>query len=126
MKFLNQKHFRSVEITQINRNMFSLHTPLHKHLSLLPNTQIFTRFQGIMLFLMVSHTPLKYNSYVYPAWATGFGLALALSSMVCIPIGALHQFVTGRGRTLKEVSFFSCFLIVYLKKTFNFIFYKTI
>jgi len=57
---------------------------------------------GIMLFLMVSFVPLKYNSYVYPKWATSFGLTLALSSMVCIPIGALHQFFTCEGRTLKE------------------------
>uniref|UniRef100_A0AAV2M467 Sodium-and chloride-dependent GABA transporter 3 n=1 Tax=Knipowitschia caucasica TaxID=637954 RepID=A0AAV2M467_KNICA len=43
---------------------------------------------GIFLFFLIKYKPLKYNNvYTYPDWGYGIGWFMAMSSMVCIPIG---------------------------------------
>nr|XP_020139116.1 sodium- and chloride-dependent taurine transporter-like [Microcebus murinus] len=42
---------------------------------------------GCFVFSLVKYVPLTYNkTYVYPTWAIGLGWALALASMLCIPL----------------------------------------
>lgn len=45
---------------------------------------------GIFLFFLIKYKPLKYNNtYVYPDWGYGIGWFMAMSSMVCIPLGII-------------------------------------
>uniref|UniRef100_A0A3P8YGU0 Transporter n=1 Tax=Esox lucius TaxID=8010 RepID=A0A3P8YGU0_ESOLU len=47
---------------------------------------------GIFLFFLIKYKPLKYNNvYMYPDWGYGIGWMMALSSMVCIPLGIIVQ-----------------------------------
>ncbi|XP_069111135.1 sodium- and chloride-dependent creatine transporter 1-like [Argopecten irradians] len=47
---------------------------------------------GLLLAQLITFRPIKYNkTYEYPNWAQGFGIMLALSSMVCIPIYAIYK-----------------------------------
>uniref|UniRef100_A0A672SDR3 Transporter n=1 Tax=Sinocyclocheilus grahami TaxID=75366 RepID=A0A672SDR3_SINGR len=47
---------------------------------------------GIFLFFLIKYKPLKYNNvYTYPDWGYGIGWMMAMSSMVCIPLGMLFQ-----------------------------------
>jgi len=57
---------------------------------------------GVLIFLIATYTPLKYNDYTYPSWAIGVGLLFALSSMVCIPAGAAYKLYTVSGSTFTE------------------------
>lgn len=46
--------------------------------------------QGIFLFFLIKYKPLKYNNvYTYPDWGYGIGWFMAMSSMVCIPLGII-------------------------------------
>ncbi|KAM7402338.1 hypothetical protein PAMP_017585 [Pampus punctatissimus] len=45
---------------------------------------------GIFLFFLIKYKPLKYNNvYTYPDWGYGIGWFMAMSSMVCIPLGII-------------------------------------
>ncbi|MED6288910.1 hypothetical protein CHARACLAT_031019, partial [Characodon lateralis] len=45
---------------------------------------------GIFLFFLIKYKPLKYNNvYTYPDWGYGIGWFMAMSSMVCIPVGII-------------------------------------
>ncbi|XP_069045665.1 sodium- and chloride-dependent creatine transporter 1 isoform X3 [Lepisosteus oculatus] len=58
---------------------------------------------GIFLFHVVNHRPLSYSSsYVYPWWGEALGWALALSSMLCIPLSVLYKLLHCKG-SLREV-----------------------
>ncbi|XP_039627033.1 sodium- and chloride-dependent GABA transporter 3 [Polypterus senegalus] len=47
---------------------------------------------SIFLFFLIKYKPLKYNNiYVYPDWGYGIGWMMALSSMICIPLGLVVQ-----------------------------------
>ncbi|KAL7878241.1 hypothetical protein AOLI_G00092150 [Acnodon oligacanthus] len=51
---------------------------------------------------LVKYQPLTFNRwYVYPNWAYGLGWAMALSSILLVPVWALVQLWTGR-RNLKQ------------------------
>lgn len=53
---------------------------------------------------MVNYKPLKYNNvYTYPLWGEALGWALALSSMLCIPVTVLYKLLRCKG-SLREVS----------------------
>ncbi|CAL8403229.1 unnamed protein product, partial [Arctogadus glacialis] len=42
------------------------------------------------LFFLIKYKPLKYNNvYTYPDWGYGIGWFMAMSSMVCIPLGMI-------------------------------------
>uniref|UniRef100_A0A7N9AS81 Transporter n=1 Tax=Mastacembelus armatus TaxID=205130 RepID=A0A7N9AS81_9TELE len=46
--------------------------------------------KGIFLFFLIKYKPLKYNNvYTYPDWGYGIGWFMAMSSMVCIPLGII-------------------------------------
>uniref|UniRef100_A0AAY4CU31 Solute carrier family 6 member 11 n=1 Tax=Denticeps clupeoides TaxID=299321 RepID=A0AAY4CU31_9TELE len=57
---------------------------------------------GIFLFYLIKYKPLKYNNvYTYPDWGYGIGWTMALSSMVCIPLGIVVKIWKTEG-TLSE------------------------
>lgn len=59
--------------------------------------------QGIFLFFLVKYKPLKYNNvYTYPDWGYAIGWIMALSSMVCIPLGMVYKIWKTEG-TFPEV-----------------------
>ncbi|KAH3883274.1 sodium-dependent dopamine transporter-like [Dreissena polymorpha] len=55
----------------------------------------------IMIFGLVTYTPLEYGDYTYPWQANFIGWCIALSSILCIPGFAIYQFTTVKG-TLRE------------------------
>lgn len=53
---------------------------------------------AIFVFFIVRYKPLKYNNiYVYPDWGYALGWALALSSMICIPLGFIIKIWNAEG-----------------------------
>lgn len=53
---------------------------------------------------MVNFKPLTYNTvYTYPLWGEMFGWALALSSMLCIPLTVFYKLLRSKG-SFSEVS----------------------
>uniref|UniRef100_A0A8C1PTT9 Transporter n=1 Tax=Cyprinus carpio TaxID=7962 RepID=A0A8C1PTT9_CYPCA len=66
---------------------------------------------GIFLFFLIKYKPLKYNNvYTYPDWGYGIGWMMAMSSMVCIPLGILFQIWKTEG-TFREVKTFFLLLL---------------
>uniref|UniRef100_A0A8D3BJU4 Transporter n=1 Tax=Scophthalmus maximus TaxID=52904 RepID=A0A8D3BJU4_SCOMX len=56
---------------------------------------------AIFLFFLIKYKPLKYNNvYTYPDWGYGIGWFMAMSSMVCIPLGMIWMIwkTPGSGR----------------------------
>ncbi|KAL4009295.1 hypothetical protein ACER0C_003147 [Sarotherodon galilaeus] len=53
--------------------------------------------------VIISYKPITYNDYVYPGWSLAIGFAMALSSVVCIPIYALYKISKSSGATFREV-----------------------
>uniref|UniRef100_W5N3P1 Transporter n=1 Tax=Lepisosteus oculatus TaxID=7918 RepID=W5N3P1_LEPOC len=65
--------------------------------------------QGIFIFSLVKHTPLKFNNtYVYPDWAYVLGWFFALSSVTCVPLVMLYKLTRTAG-TLRQNCLFSAF-----------------
>ncbi|XP_078270123.1 sodium- and chloride-dependent GABA transporter 3 [Rhinoraja longicauda] len=59
---------------------------------------------AIFIFFIVKYKPLKYNNvYVYPAWGYALGWALALSSMICIPLGFIIKILNSEGTFLERI-----------------------
>ncbi|RVE70630.1 hypothetical protein OJAV_G00066470 [Oryzias javanicus] len=57
---------------------------------------------GVFLFHVVNYKPLTYNAvYTYPLWGEALGWALALSSMLCIPVTVLYKLLRCKG-SLRE------------------------
>ncbi|XP_067854436.1 sodium- and chloride-dependent creatine transporter 1-like [Heptranchias perlo] len=57
---------------------------------------------GIFLFHVVNYKPLTYNkTYVYPWWGETIGWALAIASMVCIPLTVIIKMILCEG-SLRE------------------------
>ncbi|TWW56760.1 Sodium- and chloride-dependent creatine transporter 1 [Takifugu flavidus] len=53
---------------------------------------------GVFLFHVVNFKPLTYNTvYTYPWWGEMFGWALALSSMLCIPLTVFYKLLRSKG-----------------------------
>jgi solute carrier family 6 GABA transporter-like protein 6/8/11/12/13 len=61
-------------------------------------------FQSIFVVSMIQYKPLKMADYTYPDWAQGFGWVLALSSVLCIPLGMIHAVYHAKGSKLFSVS----------------------
>uniref|UniRef100_A0A8C1ZEG7 Transporter n=1 Tax=Cyprinus carpio TaxID=7962 RepID=A0A8C1ZEG7_CYPCA len=67
---------------------------------------------GIFLFFLIKYKPLKYNNvYTYPDWGYGIGWMMAMSSMVCIPLGILFQIWKTEG-TFREVMYYTANIFV--------------
>uniref|UniRef100_A0A3Q2UMC7 Transporter n=1 Tax=Fundulus heteroclitus TaxID=8078 RepID=A0A3Q2UMC7_FUNHE len=57
---------------------------------------------AVFLFHVVNYKPLTYNTvYTYPLWGEALGWALALSSMLCIPVTVLYKLLRCKG-SLRE------------------------
>lgn len=80
----------------------------------------------MFLFHVVNYKPLTYNTvYTYPIWGEALGWALALSSMLCIPVTVLYKLLRCKG-SLREVSVhgcwhvcslaFSCFCLLFISR----------
>uniref|UniRef100_A0A8C9V314 Transporter n=1 Tax=Scleropages formosus TaxID=113540 RepID=A0A8C9V314_SCLFO len=53
---------------------------------------------GCFVFSLVKYKPLTYNkTYQYPDWSIGLGWALALASMVCIPMVVVIKIIRSDG-----------------------------
>nr|XP_029510817.1 sodium- and chloride-dependent GABA transporter 3-like [Oncorhynchus nerka] len=62
--------------------------------------------EGIFLFFLIKYKPLKYNNvYIYPDWGYGIGWMMALSSMVCIPLGIIIQLWKTPGTFSERMTF---------------------
>lgn len=46
---------------------------------------------------------IKYGDYEYSVWAKTFGWLVSLTSIACIPLGALHELLKSPGNSLKQV-----------------------
>lgn len=55
---------------------------------------------GIFIFSMIQYTPLSIAEYTYPAWAQGLGWAIALVSVLCIPLGMVHAIYYAKGPSI--------------------------
>ncbi|KAM5147737.1 sodium- and chloride-dependent taurine transporter [Mantella aurantiaca] len=56
------------------------------------------------IFSLAKYTPLTYNKYyTYPDWAIGLGWALALSSMICIPLVVVYRIVRSEGGLIERI-----------------------
>lgn len=62
--------------------------------------------QCILIFTVIQYKPITYNDYVYPGWSLGIGFAMAVSSVVCIPIYAFYKISQSPGSTFREVQYF--------------------
>ncbi|XP_069795977.1 sodium- and chloride-dependent GABA transporter 3 isoform X2 [Narcine bancroftii] len=59
---------------------------------------------AIFIFFIVRYKPLKYNNvYVYPDWGYALGWALALSSMICIPLGFIFKIWSTEGSFFEKI-----------------------
>ncbi|KAM4737965.1 sodium- and chloride-dependent creatine transporter 1 isoform 2-T2 [Anableps anableps] len=57
---------------------------------------------AVFLFHVVNYKPLTYNTvYTYPLWGEAIGWALALSSMLCIPLTVVYKLLRCKG-SLRE------------------------
>ncbi|XP_076359543.1 sodium- and chloride-dependent glycine transporter 1-like [Tachypleus tridentatus] len=55
----------------------------------------------LLLFIMINHTTITYNKYVYPSWSVGLGWCIAMSSLVPIPGYAVFHIYKAKG-TFKQ------------------------
>uniref|UniRef100_A0A8C1P9I9 Transporter n=1 Tax=Cyprinus carpio TaxID=7962 RepID=A0A8C1P9I9_CYPCA len=59
-------------------------------------------FQGCFVFSLVKYKPLTYNKfYKYPDWSIGLGWALALTSMICIPMMVVIKIIQSDGSLIE-------------------------
>ena len=58
--------------------------------------------QGVFLFSVIKHKPVKYLDYEYPTWGELIGWIMALSSILVTPIYAVWYFLKTPG-TFREV-----------------------
>ncbi|XP_054749060.2 sodium- and chloride-dependent GABA transporter ine-like isoform X1 [Lytechinus pictus] len=52
---------------------------------------------AILIFTIVDYEPVTYGNYIYPAWCQGLGWCVALLSIMCMPVGAIHTLATSKG-----------------------------
>uniref|UniRef100_A0AAQ6IIM0 Solute carrier family 6 member 6b n=1 Tax=Anabas testudineus TaxID=64144 RepID=A0AAQ6IIM0_ANATE len=56
------------------------------------------------IFSLVKYKPLTYNKiYEYPDWAIGIGWALALASMICIPMVVVIKIIQSDGPLIERI-----------------------
>ena len=58
----------------------------------------------IIVYGLISYQPLKsvYNDYSFPIWANVIGLFISASSVACIPIFAVYQFIVAPGDSMRQ------------------------
>ncbi|KTF85319.1 hypothetical protein cypCar_00033566 [Cyprinus carpio] len=59
---------------------------------------------GCFVFSLVKYKPLTYNKfYKYPDWSIGLGWALALTSMICIPMMVVIKIIQSDGSLIERI-----------------------
>ncbi|KAI2662050.1 Sodium- and chloride-dependent taurine transporter [Labeo rohita] len=59
---------------------------------------------GCFVFSLVKYKPLTYNKfYEYPDWSVGLGWALALASMICIPMMVVIKIIQSDGSLIERI-----------------------
>ncbi|XP_051509456.1 sodium- and chloride-dependent taurine transporter-like [Myxocyprinus asiaticus] len=59
---------------------------------------------GCFVFSLVKYKPLTYNKfYEYPDWSIGLGWALALASMICIPMMVVIRIIQSDGSLIERI-----------------------
>ncbi|ROI64808.1 Sodium- and chloride-dependent taurine transporter [Anabarilius grahami] len=59
---------------------------------------------GCFVFSLVKYKPLTYNKlYKYPDWSVGLGWALALASMICIPMMVVIKIIQSDGSLIERI-----------------------
>lgn len=58
----------------------------------------------IIVYGLISYEPLRsvYDDYEFPPWANVLGLCISASSVACIPIVAVYQFIIAPGDSLRQ------------------------
>lgn len=58
----------------------------------------------IIVYGLISYEPLKsvYDDYEFPQWANILGLCISASSVACIPIVAVYQFILAPGDSARQ------------------------
>ncbi|XP_067145487.1 sodium-dependent dopamine transporter [Centruroides vittatus] len=59
----------------------------------------------IIVYGLSSYEPLTYEDYVYPTWANVLGMAIAASSVLCIPVMAVWQIFHTPGTLKQRITF---------------------
>jgi hypothetical protein len=73
---------------------------------------------GVWIFSLVSYSRAKYGDYEFPLWGELVGWALALSSILCIPVYAIYYLITSKEVTKQLTNkdlncvFFNFFLFI--------------
>ncbi|KAL4636122.1 sodium- and chloride-dependent GABA transporter 1-like [Arapaima gigas] len=58
----------------------------------------------ILISSIIQYTPARYGKmYIYPAWAEVVGWFISLLSIVWIPLGAIHELSTSKGKLLHRL-----------------------
>uniref|UniRef100_A0A8C1CZF7 Transporter n=1 Tax=Cyprinus carpio carpio TaxID=630221 RepID=A0A8C1CZF7_CYPCA len=71
---------------------------------------------GCFVFSLVKYKPLTYNKfYKYPDWSIGLGWALALTSMICIPMMVVIKIIQSDGSLIECHSSFKGYILVIYK-----------
>lgn len=98
-------------VTMVNK-----YFPLFNHFKIL---MIKNFLQGILLFSIITYTPLTYNrTYVYPLWAQAIGWCMAITPMSLVPLYFMYRLLSSPGCSFREVKWiFSEFHL--LKKQIN-------
>ncbi|GFY57786.1 sodium-dependent dopamine transporter [Trichonephila inaurata madagascariensis] len=65
----------------------------------------------IIVYGLISYEPLSYEAYEYPPWANVFGMAMAASSVLCIPFVAIYKLITTPGTFSQATDRICCALI---------------
>ena len=58
----------------------------------------------IIVYGLISYEPLKsvYDDYAFPKWANILGLCISASSVACIPLFAVYQFIVAPGDSVRQ------------------------
>ncbi|XP_053305542.1 sodium-dependent noradrenaline transporter [Spea bombifrons] len=59
----------------------------------------------IVIVSIVTYKPLTYDEYKFPPWANRTGWAIALSSMLLVPIYIIYKFLTVKGSFKKRLAY---------------------
>ncbi|KAJ8042618.1 Sodium-dependent serotonin transporter [Holothuria leucospilota] len=58
----------------------------------------------VVIFALISYSPLEFNGYVYPQWSIALGWSLTASSMMWVPAFGLYKFIITPG-SFQEVKY---------------------
>ncbi|XP_048115318.1 sodium- and chloride-dependent GABA transporter ine-like [Alosa alosa] len=59
---------------------------------------------AVLVASIVQHTPPRYGKwYQFPDWSKAVGWMLTMASIICIPLGALHELYTRKGSLMERL-----------------------